>query len=306
MDPTTFRDSEPALSPVGLGCNNFGMKLDAAASAAVVQAAVDAGVTHFDTAEMYGGGKSEEFLGQALGRRRDETFIATKFSPRPGDEAFEPGALARRIRDACEGSLRRLGTDHVDLYYQHYPDAEAPLEELLTTMSELVDEGKVRHIARSNVDHGDLERAADLTAAVQVEWSLLNRDVEADLVPAAERLGIGIVPYFPLASGLLSGKYRKGEPFPEGSRLDTMSYFASVATDDNMERVERLRAVAERHGHSLLELAIAWLRARDSVISVICGATSPEQVAANAAAASWTLDARVLTEVDQALDLGGG
>lgn len=300
---SNLRTAEPALSAVGLGCNNFGMKLDEGASISVVHAALDAGVTHFDTAEMYGGGKSEEFLGRALRDRRSAAFVATKFSPRPGDEAFESGALSRRIREACEGSLRRLGTDHIDLYYQHYPDADAPLDELLTTMGELVDEGKVRHIARSNVDHGDLERAAATTAAVQVEWSLLNRDVEVDLVPAAERLGIGVVPYFPLASGLLSGKYRKGEPFPEGSRLDSMSYFASVATDDNMERVERLRAAAEGHGHSLLELAVAWLLAQPSVLSVICGATTAEQVAANSVAAGWTLDEGTLAEVESALDL---
>jgi aryl-alcohol dehydrogenase-like predicted oxidoreductase len=298
---TNLRIAEPTLSAVGLGCNNFGMKLDEAASASVVDAALDAGVTHFDTAEMYGGGASEEFLGRALAGRRDEAFLATKFSPRPTDDAFEPGALARRIREACEGSLRRLGTDHIDLYYQHYPDADAPLEELLTAMGELVVEGKVRYLARSNVDHLDLERAAAPTSAVQVEWNLLNRDVEAELVPAARRLGIGVVPYFPLASGLLSGKYRKGEPFPAGSRLDTMSYFASVATADNMDRVERLRAVAESSGRSLLELAVAWLLAQPSVLSVICGATTPEQVASNAAAASWSLDSGTLDAVEQAL-----
>jgi len=298
-----LRDSVPAFSPVGLGCNNFGMKLDESSSVAVVHAALDAGVSHFDTAEMYGGGKSEEFLGKALRDRRDDAFIATKFSPRAGENVFVPGALSRRIREACESSLRRLGTDRIDLYYQHYPDADAPLDELLTTMGELVGEGKVRHVGRSNVDHGDLERAAGVTAAVQVEWSLLNRDVEADLVPAAERLGIGVVPYFPLASGLLSGKYRKGEPFPEGSRLDTMSYFASVATDENMDRVERLRTVAEGHGHTLLELAVAWLLAQKSVTSVICGATTPEQVTTNAIAGDWTLESSILSEVETALDL---
>ena len=176
---TNLRATEPALSPVGLGCNNFGMKIDEAASAAVIHAALDAGVTHLDTAEMYGGGASEEFIGRALASRRDEAFIATKFSPRPKEEDFVPGALSRRIREACEQSLRRLGTDHIDLYYQHYPDADAPLDELLDTMGELVAEGKVRHIARSNVDAADLERAASVTAAVQIEWSLLNRDVEA-------------------------------------------------------------------------------------------------------------------------------
>jgi aryl-alcohol dehydrogenase-like predicted oxidoreductase len=302
MDRNELRRVETALSPVGLGCNNFGMKLDASASSEVVHAALDAGVTHFDTAEMYGQGRSEEFLGAALGGRRDEAFVATKFSPRPTDEPFLPGALARRIREACEGSLRRLGTDHVDLYYQHYPDPDAPLEELTTAMDELVAEGKVRHTGLSNVDAGQLDASRDGYLVAQVEWNLLQRDVEADLVPAAARRGIGIVPYFPLASGLLTGKYRKGEEFPEGSRLASMPYFAAVASDDNLDRVERLLAFAEREGHTLLELAVAWLLVQPDVVSVIGGATSPTQVAANAAAAGWALRPEQLDQIEQLLD----
>ena len=303
MGTQTLREQEPTLSVVGLGCNNFGMKIDEDTSAAVIGAALDAGVTHFDTAEMYGGGKSEEFLGRALVGRRDEAFLATKFSPLPKEAAREPGALAARAREALEQSLGRLGTDHVDLYYQHYADPAVPVEEVVEVMQAFVDEGKVRHGARSNLDPADLEAGAAVTDAVQIEWSLLNRDVESTVVPVAERLGIGVVPYFPLASGLLTGKYRKGEPFPQGSRLDAMSYFAGIATDDNMERVERLLAFAEGEGHTLLELAVAWLAAQPSVVSVICGATSPEQVRANATAASWELTPDQLAAVDACLTL---
>ena len=289
------------LSKIGLGCNNFGMKLDRSGSAAVVRAALDAGVTHFDTAEMYGGGQSEEHLGHALGRRRDEAVVATKFLPRPVDEPYEPGALARRIREGCETSLRRLGTDHIDLYYQHYPDPDAPLEEALEALESLVAGGKVREIGSSNMDAGQIRAAGVRVAVTQVEWNLLSRAVEASIVPAATEVGIGIVPYFPLASGLLTGKYRAGTPFPAGSRLDSMPYFASVATDDNFARVERLKAYAEARGHTVLELAVAWLLAHDAVASVICGATTPEQVEANVAAARWHLGADDLHEINQQL-----
>ena len=301
MDKRTLGSGGPSLSVVGLGCNNFGMKLDRDMSVEVVRSALDAGVTHFDTAEMYGGGRSEEFLGAALGANRDEVVIATKFVPRPRDETYEPGALARRIREGCEISLRRLGTDRIDLYYQHYPDADAPLDEALDALDGLVAEGKVVHVASSNVT-ADLVRAAGRrVAGTQVEWSLLARGVEAEIVPAAIEVGIGVVPYFPLASGMLTGKYRRDEAFPPGSRFHAMSYFAAVATPENFDRVERLTAVAAERGHSLLELAVAWLLAQRPVASVICGATTPAQVTANAAAAGWALDDGDLDAVDQAL-----
>jgi aryl-alcohol dehydrogenase-like predicted oxidoreductase len=297
METRVLGGDGPSVSVVGLGCNNFGMKIDEDASRAVVHAALDAGITHFDTAEMYGGGKSETFLGDALGDRRDDVVIATKFSPRPADEAYAPGALRRRIETACETSLRRLGTDRIDLYYQHYPDAAAPVDEALETLSDLVRAGKVLHLASSNVSAQQIETAAaDSEArnfarfvATQIEWNLLARGVEEAVIPAARRMGVGIVPYFPLASGMLTGKYKRGEDFPEGSRFATMSYFASVASDDNFDRIEALTKFAEGHGHSLLELAIAWLAAQDGVGSVICGATTPEQVHANASAGDWTL-----------------
>ncbi len=308
MEQRTVGTDGPRVSVVGLGCNNFGMRLDEPASVAVVHAALDAGITHLDTAEMYGGGRSEEFIGAALqDGRRDDAVIATKFQPRPKEQTYEPGALATRIRDACEGSLRRLRTDRIDLYYQHYPDNEAPIEEALETLGQLVAEGKVLHVASSNVD-ADQVRAADAAAAgspvsarfcaTQFEWSLLARDAEVSTVPAAGQLGLGIIPYFPLASGMLTGKYRRGEAFPAGSRFDSMSYFARFANDENFDRVERLVAFAEDRSHSILELAIAWLAAHDGVGSVIAGATTPDQVRANAAAASWRLEPEDLDAVE--------
>ena len=305
MDARPLGTDGPLLSLVGLGCNNFGMRIDRDESHAVVRAALEEGITHFDTAEMYGGGKSEEFLGEALGDRRDEVVIATKFVPRGKDQPYTAGALAERIRSGCETSLSRLGTDHIDLYYQHYPDTDAPIEEALETLDALMQEGKVLHLASSNVTAAqirDADRAANERrlkgfTGTQIEWNLLNRAVEADVVPAARDAGIGIVPYFPLASGMLTGKYKRGEKFPAGSRFDAMSYFAQVATDENFDRVDELGALAAEQGHSLLELAVAWLAAQDGVASVITGATSPEQVRANAQSANWTLTAEDLAAV---------
>lgn len=288
---------ELAVSVVGIGCNNFGTRLDAAASAAVVNSALGLGITHFDTAEMYGGGRSEELLGEALKGRRDDAVIATKALPRPAESEYRAGDLARRVREGCEGSLRRLQTDYIDLYYQHYPDPDAPLEEALEAFDALVAAGKARLVACSNYGGAQL-RDADRIAkskqwarfrANQVEWNLLNRDVEAAEVPAAAELGVSTVPYFPLASGLLTGKYKHREPFPSGTRLATAPMFANVATEENFVYVERLAEFAEARGHTLLDLAIAWLAAQDTVASVIAGAMSSQQVQMNAAAAEWTL-----------------
>lgn len=296
----------PELSVVGLGCNNFGMKLDADQSTAVVHAALDAGITHFDTAEMYGGGQSEVFLGNALGSRRDEVAIATKFTPRPGDQAFTPGLLRQRILEACDQSLERLHTDHIDLYYQHYPDADAPVDEALETLEELVRQGKVLHVASSNVDADRIAGAADVSAnrgwaafcATQLQWNLLQREEEATTIPAARERGLGIIPYFPLASGLLTGKYRRGQDFPEGSRFAVMSYFAGGATDQNFDVVESLTTFAEDRGHTVLELAMAWLAAQGGVGSVIAGATTPDQVRVNAVATDWKLSADDLAAIE--------
>ncbi len=305
MEARRLGDNGPVMSVVGLGCNNFGMRIDRDAAAAVVHAALDAGITHFDTAEMYGGGRSEEFLGAALGTRRDEVVIATKFLPRPRDAEYTPGALAARIREAIEGSLQRLGTDRIDLYYQHYPDPVAPVDEALEVLDELVRAGKVLHIASSNVDAAKIATAASVAeahgwasfCATQTEWSLLARGAEAEIIPAARAAGIGVVPYFPLASGLLTGKYRRGEAFPAGSRLAANDHWARVASEENFDKVEVLAAYAGENGFALIELAIGWLLAQPGVASVIAGATRPEQIAANVAAAARILSPEQAAEV---------
>jgi aryl-alcohol dehydrogenase-like predicted oxidoreductase len=272
--------------------------MDSEMVAPVVRAALDTGITHFDTAEMYGGGKSEELLGAALGSRRDEAVIATKFSPRSGDQAFTAGVLAARIRDAVEGSLRRLGTDRIDLYYQHVPDPDAPIDEALEALDELVVAGKVLHIASSNVTAVQIDEAEGASSdqgwarfcGTQIEWSLLSRAVEESVVPAVEAAGLGVIPFFPLASGMLTGKYRRGEPFPPGTRLaGSPDRFAALASDANFAKVEAYEGYAADHGHTVGELAIAWLLAQPSVASVIAGATKVEQIAANAAGGAWTL-----------------
>jgi aryl-alcohol dehydrogenase-like predicted oxidoreductase len=297
MEQRELGPGGPELSVVGLGCNNFGMLIDAEASAAVVHAALDAGITHFDTAEMYGRGKSEGFLAAALGSRRDDVVIATKFAPRPGGEPYTPGALAARVRDGVETSLRRLGTDRIDLYYQHFPDPDAPAEEALEVLDELVRAGKVLHIANSNLSPTQLAEAESVAGnkgwarftGTQIEWSLLSRGVEDEVVPAATAAGLGVVPYFPLASGMLTGKYRRGEPFPPGTRLAASDHFAHIATDEAFAKVDAYRAFATERGHTVAELAVAWLLAQPSVTSVITGATKPEQIATNSSAAAWTL-----------------
>ena len=224
MESRRLGAAGPQVSLVGLGCNNFGMKLDEAASRAVVSAALEAGVTHFDTAEIYGGGHSEEYLGRALGSRRAEVVVATKFAARPAEEPYRPGVLRRRILEGCEISLQRLGTDYIDLYYQHRPDPEAPVEEALETLGELVDAGKVRYAGCSNYSAVQLDEAAAAAqapgaarfVACQIHWNLLSRDVESEVVPAARRAEMGVVPYFPLEAGLLTGKYSDEGPFPRG------------------------------------------------------------------------------------------
>jgi aryl-alcohol dehydrogenase-like predicted oxidoreductase len=297
------------VSVVGLGCNNFGMRIDADASRAVVDAAFDEGITFFDTADIYGGGQSEEFLGQALQGRRDEAVIATKFGAPTGKGPYRSGGSRRYVVGACEASLRRLGTDHVDLYYLHYPDAATPIDETLSALDDLVHQGKARYVASSNFAAWQLVEA-ELTAgargterfvACQVEWNLLQRTVEREVVPACRRYDIGIVPYFPLASGLLTGKYQRGEAFPEGSRLDAMPYFASVATDANFDTIDRLAAVARDAGRGLVDLAMSWLACQAGVCSVLVGATRPEQVKANVGATDWQLSTDELAAVAEAL-----
>jgi aryl-alcohol dehydrogenase-like predicted oxidoreductase len=297
------------VSVVGLGCNNFGGRLDAAATAAVVHAALDAGINFLDTADIYGGTKSEEFLGRALVGRRDEAVLATKFGGKVDEH--RKGAKPAYVQQALEDSLRRLGTDRIDLYQLHMPDPETPIAETLGAMNELVRAGKVREIGCSNFSAEQL-RAAEAAVppggarfvSVQNQYSLLHRDPERDGVLAeCERLGLAFIPYFPLASGLLTGKYRQGRPAPEGTRLSggTSGRFLNEA---NLARVEKLLQFAESRGHTLLDLAFSWLLARPVVASVIAGATKPEQVRANAVAAGWKLTAADLAEIDAILEGG--
>ncbi len=297
------------VSAVGLGCNNFGARLDAAATADVVNAALDAGVTFFDTADVYGGTRSEEFLGRALGDRRPEVVVATKFGIRI-DDARPGGGRPEYVRRAAEDSLRRLGTDVIDLYQMHRPDPAVPIAETMGALDDLVREGKVREVGCSNVSVEQIRAARGVPtaahfASVQNEYSLFVRTPEVDGVLAeCERDGLGFLPYFPLASGLLSGKYRRGAPPPPDTRLGSGGWGHDRLTDDNLARVERLTAVAGARGHTVLELAIAWLLARPAVASVIAGATRAEQVRANAAAAAWQLTNEDLAAVEQALAAG--
>jgi aryl-alcohol dehydrogenase-like predicted oxidoreductase len=286
--------SDLSVSRVGLGCNNFGRRLDLERTRAVVEAALAAGVTFFDTAESYGDGDSERFLGEALEGRREQVVLATKFGYH-GDGTTAPGSR-EYVRRAVSGSLERLRTAYLDLYYYHRPDGVTPIAETIGALVELVEEGFIRAIGVSNfsVEQLDEAVAAGPVAALQNEYSLLDRSVESDVLPRCRELGVGFVPYFPLASGLLSGKYRRGEPAPAGSRLESRP---EALTDEAFDRIERLEEFARGHGRSLLELAIAALASEPGVVSVIAGATSPEQVQANAAAADWELAEDELTQL---------
>lgn len=296
------------VSAVGLGCNNFGARLDLQATRAVVDAALDSGITLLDTADIYGGqGGSESHLGQALKGRRDQVVLATKFGYDGVDMGYGPAAGSRGgrgyIRRAVEESLRRLETDRIDLLQLHSPDPSTPIAETLAALTELVAEGKVRYIGHSNLSGWQLAEAAHTareTGAVpfvsaQNEWSLLERSAERELVPAARHYGLGVLPYFPLANGLLTGKIRRGAPVPAGSRLEGRD---SYLTEERLDTVEALAAIAEKHGRTVLELAIGWLSAQPGCASVIAGATSPEQVRANAAAGAQPLEAGLLAEID--------
>ena len=299
------------VSVVGIGCNNFGGRIDEAATRLVVDRAIELGVNLFDTADVYGGsGRSEELLGRALGNRRADVVIATKFAAPMGEGPMRRGASRRYIMTAVEDSLRRLGTDYIDLYQVHLPDADTPIEETMRTLDDLVRSGKVRYIGHSNFAGWQIAsthwiaRSERLTPFIsaQNEYSLLNRKVEDEVAPACEAYEVGILPYFPLASGLLTGKYRRGEDAPAGTRLaDASSPLAQrVLNDRNWERAERVREIAESRGHSMLELAIGWLAAQPAVTSVIAGATKPEQVEQNVAAAAVQLDAETMEELQQA------
>jgi len=293
---------------VGLGCNNFGMRADEGQSTRVVQAALDAGINFFDTADVYGGTRSEQYLGRALGKRRDDVIVATKFVAPIDDDPSHAGASARWVAEAVEGSLRRLGTDRIDLYQQHGPDPNVPIEETLEALDQLVRAGKVREIGNSNfsgeqIDEADSTSEHDRLArfvSAQNHFNLLHREPLRDVVPACVRHGLGVLPYFPLASGLLTGKYQRGAPAPEGTRLSMLPQerAARVMSDENFDAVDRLAAFADARDRTILELAFAWLAAQPAMTSIIAGATKPEQVAANVAAVGWKLSDDDLAELD--------
>ncbi len=294
------------VSVVGLGCNNFGWRIDANATAAVVNAAIESGVNFFDTADRYGKGLSEEYLGRALRGRREQVIIATKFGMEV--EAGKQGASPEYVREAAEASLRRLGTEWIDLYQLHQPDAQTPIADTLGALNELVRAGKVREIGCSNFSvklMREAEAAAQSGArfvSVQNEYSLFHRAPESDGVLAeCEVRDVAFLPYFPLANGLLSGKYRAGETAPEGSRAAT-AFGPEVFTERNLATVEALIDFAETRGHTILELAFSWLLAHRPVASVIAGASKPEQVRENATAADWPLTSAELAEIDALME----
>jgi aryl-alcohol dehydrogenase-like predicted oxidoreductase len=303
METRRLGDSEVEVSVVGLGCNQLGRRVDLEGTRALVDAALDSGITFFDTADIYGGaGRSEELLGEALAGRRDRVVIGTKFGMDMGD-GKGPRGSAGYIRNAIEASLRRLRTDVIDLYQYHEPDGVTPIEETLGALDELVRAGKVRAVGCSKFDAAQLEEAARIArdhgyahfVSVQEEYSLLRRAADDELVPACARLGVSLIPFFPLARGLLTGKYRRGEPAPEGTRL---AGSGEVADDADFEVIERIQRFAEERGLSLLEVAIGGLAAQPTVASVIAGATKPEQVHANALAGRWKPTADELTELN--------
>ncbi len=294
------------VSIVGLGCNNFGWRIDAKATAAVVEAAIASGVNVFDTADRYGKGLSEEYLGRALGRQRDKVMVATKFGMEV--EEGQSGAAPKYVRIAIEASLRRLGTDRIDLYQLHQPDPQTPIADTLGALDELVRAGKVREIGCSNFSVAQLREAEAAAKAgarfvsVQNEFSLFHRAPETDGVLAeCETRGMAFLPYFPLANGLLTGKYRAGKKPPEGSRA-AEGFGPDVFTEENLAIVEKLRNFSEERDRSILDLTFAWLLAHKPVASVIAGASIPEQIRANAAAADWQLTSADLANIDELMD----
>lgn len=292
------------VSVVGLGCNNFGRRVDEAGTKVVVDAALAAGINFFDTADIYGGTLSEEFLGRALGARRKDIVLATKFGMKVDED--KKGGKPEYVKQACEDSLRRLGTDYIDLYQFHEPDPSVPLADTLGAMMDLVKEGKVREIGCSNFSPEQLEEGESISAnakgarfvSVQNEYSLLKREPEQGVLQACDKLNIAFIPYFPLFSGLLTGKYRKGAPLPGGTRIEAGS---PRLEEQNLDRVEKLIAFCDSKGHTILELAFSWLLAHKEVASVIAGATSAVQISSNADATGWKLSDADMKEIDSLL-----
>jgi len=305
------------VSVVGVGCNNFGMRIDKTRTEEVINAALDEGINFFDTADMYASGRSEELIGRFLigGGHRSDVIIATKFgNDMPGQGR---GARPEYVRQAFEASLKRLRTDYIDVYQQHVPDPDIPIEETLGALDELVQAGKVREIGCSNFSAQQIREAQAAAAAargpgsarfvsVQNEYSLLHREPEEGVLAECERQGLAFLPFFPLKSGLLTGKYRKGQPIPEDTRVAKYERYRKLLTDENLDKVEVLIEYAESRGHTILELAFSWLLAHRVVASVIAGASSAQQLSANAAAAGWKLTPADLQEIDALLRADAG
>jgi aryl-alcohol dehydrogenase-like predicted oxidoreductase len=309
LEYRTLGKSGLQVSVVGLGCNNFGGRVDAAGTAAVIDKCVDMGITFFDTADIYGRGKSEEFMGPALKPHRRNIVIATKAAANMGEGPYWSGLSRKYLMEAVDDSLRRLQTDYIDLYQVHFPDAKTPIEETLRALDDIVKSGKVRYIGCSNfagwqiVEAEWVARTEHLNRFVsaQNEHSLLQRGVEAEVAPACLKYGLGLLPYFPLASGFLTGKYHKDETPPEGARLSAPNspFAGRVLTDANYEMLSKLEKFADEHGHSMIELAFSWLASKPYVASVIAGATRPEQVEQNAKSADWELTEDEFKEIDE-------
>ena len=296
------------VSAVGLGCNNFGQRTDLEASRKVIHKAIDLGVTLFDTADIYAGmGGSETVLGQVLGDRRKDIVLATKYSKPMSTDGTKQGASRRYIMSAVEASLTRLKTDYIDLYQQHDYDPLTPIEETLRALDDLIRQGKVRYIGNSNFPAWRIAEAELTARAINVspfvscqdEYSLVVRDIEKDLLPAARQYKLGLLPFFPLASGLLTGKYKRGEAAPDDTRFNKMPRLRDrYVTPRNEEIVDRLQTFAQKRGHTMLELAFSWLASRPQVASVIAGATRVEQIEQNVKAIDWTLSAEEMAEID--------
>ncbi|MDP9204780.1 MAG: aldo/keto reductase [Gemmatimonadota bacterium] len=297
-----------SVAAVGIGCNNFGARIDEKQTEEVIDAALETGINLFDTADTYANGKSEELLGRFLGGRRSQVIIATKFGREV--EGQGQGARPEYVRKALDASLRRLKTDYIDLYQQHVPDSDVPIAETLGALDELVKAGKVREIGCSNFSAPQLREARAVSdsrrgsarfVSVQNEYSLLHREPEEEVLAECERQSLAFLPFFPLKSGLLTGKYRKGQTIPRNTRVAKFERYRELLTEENLDKVEALIDFAESKGHTLLELAFSWLLAHRVVASVIAGATSRRQVRANAAAATWELSAADLDQLDSLL-----
>lgn len=300
MEYGRLGNSGLVVSKIGLGTNNFGGRIDKEQTRGVIERALDHGITLFDTADQYGAGKSEEFIGEILGpQRRHDVIIATKFASATGESPYARGTARRYVMQAAEASLRRLQTDYIDLYQVHFPDPHTPVLETLQALDDLVHQGKVRYIGESNfagwqiVDAVWTARSEHLTRPIsaQHDYSLLNQDAKREVLPAARAMGLGVLPFYPLGGGFLTGKYRRGAPLPEGARLTKLppNRSSRFLNDHNFDLLDKYDAFARDRGHSVTELAFAWLLGQPEIASVIAGATRPEQVDENVAARAWRL-----------------